>query len=73
VRASRWKTASGSLPIGVPEDFYPRVAALAKRQAKRLVLDTSGAALKRAGHDIYLLKPSLRGLGRRRKSEGCRF
>ena len=54
--------ASGSLPIGVPEDFYARVAALAKRQAKRLVLDTSGAALKQAGHGIYLLKPSLREL-----------
>jgi 6-phosphofructokinase 2 len=65
--------ASGSLPIGVPEDFYARVAALAKRQAKRLVLDTSGAALKQAGHGIYLLKPSLRELedltGRRIRSE----
>lgn len=65
--------ASGSLPIGVPEDFYARVAALAKRQAKRLVLDTSGAALKQAGHGIYLLKPSLRELedltGRQIRSE----
>jgi 6-phosphofructokinase 2 len=65
--------ASGSLPIGVPDDFYARVAALAKRQAKRLVLDTSGAALKQAGHGIYLLKPSLRELedlmGRQIRSE----
>jgi 6-phosphofructokinase 2 len=65
--------ASGSLPIGVPEGFYARVAALAKRQAKRLVLDTSGAALKQAGHGIYLLKPSLRELedltGRQIRSE----
>ncbi len=65
--------ASGSLPIGVPEDFYARVAALAKRQAKRLVLDTSGAALKQAGNGIYLLKPSLRELeglmGRQIQSE----
>jgi len=54
--------ASGSLPLGVPEDFYARVAELAQTLGKRLVLDTSGAALKRAGHGIYLLKPSLREL-----------
>jgi 6-phosphofructokinase 2 len=54
--------ASGSLPLGVPEDFYSRVAAVAKSLDKRLVLDTSGAALKEAGGGIYLLKPSLREL-----------
>jgi 6-phosphofructokinase 2 len=65
--------ASGSLPIGVPEDFYARVAALANRHAKRFVLDTSGAALKQAGNGIFLLKPSLRELedlmGRQIRSE----
>src|SRR5271169_6887247 len=54
--------ASGSLPLGVAEDFYSRVAAVAQKLDKRLILDTSGAALKRAGHGIYLLKPSLREL-----------
>ena len=54
--------ASGSLPLGVPDDFYARVAALAKSLGKRLVLDTSGAALKQAGGGIHLLKPSLREL-----------
>jgi len=54
--------ASGSLPLGVPEDFYARVVGLAQRLDKRLVLDTSGAALKNAGCGIYLLKPSLREL-----------
>ena len=54
--------ASGSLPLGVREDFYARVAELARTQGKRLVLDTSGASLKQAGHGIYLLKPSLREL-----------
>ena len=43
-------------------DFYARVAELAQRLGKRLVLDTSGAALKQAGHGIHLLKPSLREL-----------
>jgi 6-phosphofructokinase 2 len=54
--------ASGSLPLGVPEDFYARVAGLMRKLGKRLVLDTSGAALKQADHGIYLLKPSLREL-----------
>ncbi len=54
--------ASGSLPLGVQEDFYERVADLTKSERKRLVLDTSGPALKKAGHGIYLLKPSLREL-----------
>jgi 6-phosphofructokinase 2 len=54
--------ASGSLPPGVPDDFYARVGGLAHRLGKRFVLDTSGAALKAAGRGIYLLKPSLREL-----------
>ncbi len=49
--------ASGSLPLGVPDDFYAQVAALAKSLGKRLVLDTSGPALKEAVQGIYLLKP----------------
>jgi 6-phosphofructokinase 2 len=55
--------ASGSLPLGVPEDFYGRVAKLARSLGKRFILDTSGAALKQAGRGIHLLKPSLRELG----------
>lgn len=51
--------ASGSLPPGVPDDFYGRVAGLARRQGKRLALDTSGQALRSAGPGVYLLKPSL--------------
>ena len=60
--AADFIVASGSLPLGVPEDFYSRVAGLAQKLGRRLVLDTSGAALKQAGHGIYLLKPSLREL-----------
>src|SRR6516165_7920923 len=54
--------ASGSLPLGVREDFYARLAQLAQMRGRRLVLDTSGAALKQAGRGIYLLKASLREL-----------
>jgi 6-phosphofructokinase 2 len=59
---ARYVVASGSLPSGAPDDFYGRVAELVRRQGKRLVLDTSGAALKNAGLGIHLLKPSLREL-----------
>ena len=56
--------ASGSLPPGVPADFYGRVAQLAKQFDAKLVLDTSGDALRQAaGVGAYLLKPNLRELG----------
>jgi len=54
--------ASGSLPLGVADDFYARVGNLVRRHEKRFVLDTSGPALTAAGRDVYLLKPSLREL-----------
>jgi len=58
---ARYVVASGSLPLGVPEDFYARVAKLVLRHGKRFVLDTSGPALTAAGC-VHLLKPSLREL-----------
>jgi 6-phosphofructokinase 2 len=54
-----WIVASGSLPRGVPEDFYARAAADAKRRGRRFVLDTSGAPLRATlGHGLALIKPS---------------
>lgn len=59
----RFVVVSGSLPPGIPEDFYGRVARLAKEWKARLVLDTSGPALKAAlAEGVYLVKPSLREL-----------
>ena len=54
---------SGSLPPGVPNDFYVRVAERTRLLGARLILDTSGEALRkiRVG-DVYLLKPNLREL-----------
>jgi 6-phosphofructokinase 2 len=37
--------ASGSLPKGVPNDFYSRIASIANNAGKPFVLDTSGTAL----------------------------
>jgi len=55
--------ASGSLPPGVPHDFYARVGELARGCGARFVLDTSGEALNGAGSGIFLIKASLRELG----------
>ena len=55
--------ASGSLPPGVPDDFYVRLAGLVRERGSRLVLDTSGAPLAAAlAQGVYLVKPSLREL-----------
>ena len=52
--------ASGSLPCGVPTDFYAQGAAVAARKGMKFVLDTSGEALRKAaGKGLYLMKPSL--------------
>lgn len=52
--------ATGSLPVGVPPDFYARVAEKAKSRATRVVLDTSGEALGAALEvGVFLVKPNL--------------
>jgi 6-phosphofructokinase 2 len=54
---------SGGLAPGVPNDFYARLAALAKQHGVRVVLDTNGPALVEALKvGVYLFKPSLREL-----------
>ncbi|GAB04653.1 hexose kinase [Gordonia amarae] len=56
--------ASGSLPPGVPDDFYARLARLARDNGARCVIDTSGDALRAAlDEGVYLIKPSKRELG----------
>lgn len=61
---ARYIVASGSLPPGVPDDFYARLARQARRTGARLVLDTSGPALAAAlAEGVYLVKPSQRELG----------
>ncbi|MBS1919370.1 MAG: 1-phosphofructokinase family hexose kinase [Bacteroidetes bacterium] len=56
--------ASGSLPPGVPVDIYGQLAVIAKKKKTKLVVDTSGEALKYAAHEgVYMLKPNLGELG----------
>ena len=62
---ARWLVASGSLPPGVPDDFYARLIGQnrAHNAPSRIVLDTQGAALVAALQaGVYLVKPSLREL-----------
>lgn len=53
--------ASGSLPKGAPYDMYARLARIAAGKGARTILDSSGAALKKAldAGGIYLAKPNL--------------
>lgn len=53
--------ASGSIPPGVPEDFYARLARRAKEIGIRTILDAHGAPLRRAVEEgVFLIKPNLR-------------
>ena len=52
---------SGSLPAGVPDDFYAQLARIAKRRGASVIVDTSGAALAAAvAEGVDLIKPNLR-------------
>ncbi len=55
-----WVVASGSLPPGVPADFYAQAARIVRARGMNFALDTSGAALASTlGQGISLLKPNL--------------
>jgi 6-phosphofructokinase 2 len=58
--ASDYFVASGSLPPGVPDDFYATIGARVREGGARFILDTSGAELRAAlvAGAIYLLKSS---------------
>ncbi|HKJ79106.1 MAG TPA: 1-phosphofructokinase family hexose kinase [Prolixibacteraceae bacterium] len=52
--------ASGSLPPGVPDDFYAEIARYAKKNDIRFVLDSSGEPLKLAIKEgVHMIKPNL--------------
>jgi 6-phosphofructokinase 2 len=52
--------ASGSLPPGLPENFFGQLAKVAKQMNARFIIDTSGKPLQLAAKEgVYLLKPNL--------------
>jgi 6-phosphofructokinase 2 len=54
---------SGGLAPNIPDNFYARLAQVAKAQGVRVVLDASGPALAQALKvGVFLFKPSLREL-----------
>jgi 6-phosphofructokinase 2 len=51
---------SGSLPLGIPFSIYAEIACIAKSKQAKLIVDTSGEALKHAVKaGVFLIKPSL--------------
>jgi 6-phosphofructokinase 2 len=59
--APKYIVGSGSLPPGVPNDFYAQAGAIARKLGAKFMLDTSGVPLAMAlEHGVYLIKPNLR-------------
>jgi 6-phosphofructokinase 2 len=59
--APDYLVASGSLPPGVPADFYARVARAGKKKGAKTIIDASGEALEEALKEgVYLIKPNVR-------------
>lgn len=55
---------SGSIPPGVPDDYYAQVTRAAHGAGCRVVIDASGGALAAAlDEGVYMIKPSGRELG----------
>ena len=73
---------SGSLPPGVPDDFYGQLTRCAASFGAKTVVDTSGTALKKAVEEgVFLIKPNLGELraltgasldGERERLDACR-
>lgn len=58
-----WVVGSGSLPPGVPEDFYARLANVASGAGARVAIDADGAALRASvAARPALIKPNRREL-----------
>lgn len=60
--SAEFVVASGSLPPGVPADYYQRVADICRDLGLLLVLDTSGGGLRHITSGVFLLKASVREL-----------
>ncbi|MBS1519505.1 MAG: 1-phosphofructokinase family hexose kinase [Bacteroidetes bacterium] len=54
---------SGSIPPGLPDDIFKRLAFIAEKKKARLIVDTSGKALQQAIEaGVYMIKPNLKEL-----------
>ena len=56
----KFMVASGSLNEGLSVDFYQKIAEIAKKSNSKLIVDTSGDALKKVLETgVYLIKPNV--------------
>jgi 6-phosphofructokinase 2 len=56
----KFMVASGSLNEGLSVDFYQKIAEMAKKSNSKLIVDTSGEALKKVLETgVYLIKPNV--------------
>lgn len=54
---------SGSIPPGLPDDIFKRLAFIAAKKKARLIVDTSGKALQQAVEaGVYMIKPNMKEL-----------
>ncbi len=57
---AKYIVASGSLPEGVPQNIFARLATIAKKKNTRLIVDTSNEALLQAADEgVYMMKPNI--------------
>jgi 6-phosphofructokinase 2 len=62
---SQFIVVSGSLPPGVPADIFARVSKMAKKQNRKLIVDSTEEALQSALEEgIYMIKPNIGELSR---------
>ena len=56
----KFLVTSGSLNEGLSDDFYSKIAEIAKKSSAKLIVDTSGEALKKALEvGVYMIKPNV--------------
>jgi 6-phosphofructokinase 2 len=61
-KTAQFVVVSGSLPPGVPPNFYQLITDICADLGTRLILDTSDAGLQHISSGVFLLKPSVREL-----------
>lgn len=64
IKGTDFLVASGSLPPGVPDDFYVYVSEIAQRYNIPCIIDTSGPALRQvlSKSKLFLIKPNIKEL-----------
>ena len=60
ITGAEFLVASGSLPEGVPDDIFARLATISRKKNFKLIVDTSKTPLKHAANEgVFMLKPNL--------------